>query len=181
MAEKVIQWSRNGAEKSYSVVWEWSRKKLFSGLGRCTPGSQLERLVKVMICHIAIHLTAQKGDSFNFCPWSTETLVQPGHGAPKLYILLGQLIVGSGGGGKGSGNYSLECTGEGYWRDKEQRGNTRCACSQCSLFLEHQQTTNPLFHPYWFVRCQCLCPCQVLPINNSVTQLHDVPKKGRLS
>lgn len=109
-----------------------------------------------------------------------------GHGAPKLNILLGQPIVGSDGGGKRSGNYSTECIWDGYQRDKEQRGNTRCACSQCSLFLEHQQTTNLLFHlvqynTYWFIKCQCLCPCQVLPINNSVTQLRHVPKKGRLS
>lgn len=107
--------------------------------------------------------------------------MQPGHGASELNVPLGQPVVGSEGGGKRSENYSLKCTGKGYRSDKEQRGNTRCACCQCSLFLEHQQTRNPLFHPYWFVKCQCLCPCQVLPINNSVTQPHHVPKKGRLS
>lgn len=83
--------------------------------------------------------------------------------------------------GRKIGNCRLERIGRGYQRGKGKRGNTRFACSQCSLFLEHQQTTKPLFHPYWLFKCQCLCSCQVVPIKYSVTQLHHVPKKRRLS
>lgn len=78
-----------------------------------------------------------------------------------------------------SGNCWVEWVGRGYQRDKGQRRNTRCACSQCTLFLEYQQTTKLLFHPYWLFKCQCLCSYQVVPINYSVTQLYHVPKKGR--
>lgn len=80
-----------------------------------------------------------------------------------------------------SGNWKLEWIWNGYQGAKEQRGNTRYACSQCHLFWEHKQTTKPLFHPYWLFKFQHFCSCQVILINYSVTQIHHLPKKERLS
>lgn len=104
------------ANKKMELLAEWQRRvfqRSRKGAHWCTPGSQWERLVRVMILHTAIHLTAKKGDSFNFCPWSTESLVQPGCEVSELNVLLGQPVVGSEWGGKRSENTVWSALGKG--------------------------------------------------------------------
>jgi len=74
--------------------------------------------------------------------------VQRGHGAPEPHTPVRQPIVGSEGGKKEVETADWSGLGGGTKGTRGRGGNTSCVCSQHSLFLEHQQTIQPLFHPY---------------------------------
>lgn len=74
------------------------------------PGSQLEEVGESPDSSHCNTSDCKKGDSFTFCPWSSETSEQPGHRAPELHTPVTQPIVASEGGKK---NWKLQ-TGEDW-------------------------------------------------------------------
>lgn len=143
-----------------------------------TPGSQLEEIGETPNLSYCDTSDSEKADSFNFCPWSTENSVQPGHRALEFHALMRQLIVGSEGGKKEVeiGEWSGLGGGTKGTRGRGETQGVLALSAPYSWSISKQQSFCSILPDSLNVS---VCSCQVVLINYSVTQLYHVPKKGR--